>query len=749
MNKVLSNLILWSLIALGAACCVFAIYFFPYELLDWRFASLSFFTITFGSRLSLQMPRSQVRILMSDALIFLTLLLYGGEMAILLAAAEALSTSFVLWLRGFVKRLIVPPFNAAVMATSTAGTYYVFWLFLKTTNRALHNLNISDFVTLLGAMMLVQFALNTTLIAIGISLTYRTSFWKTWNEKCFAVSIASVAGIFVAGTMFKLIEYFDSYAFVIAALIVTLVYLTYTRYIEAMKESMEQAEKAEQRRLDDAEKHIAELNIHLAEQELISDQLQASKLRFQYAALHDALTGLPNRSYFFDQIKIHIERCKHDANYGFSVLFMDLDRFKNINDSMGHAMGDKVLIEVGKCLEKTVRQDDTVARLGGDEFALVLPNIFQPNDVLAFAERVRDAISKPFLVDEHQVFTGTSIGVSINDHEYSRPEDMLRDADIAMYHAKENKIGCAIFDRELRVKAVNTIQLESDLRHAVERLEFRLFLQPIVSLENGSLVGFEALIRWQHPERGMISPADFIPIAENTGQIVPMTNWILWQACSQLSRWRWRSAANRSLLVSVNLSGKHLSQSDIIAQVKQTLNDTGLDARCLKLELTESAVMENAEETIKLLKSLRETGVQLSIDDFGTGYSSLSYLHRFPINTLKVDRSFVSRMGADEESSEIVKTIVTLAHNLNLDVIAEGVETIEQLEKLRSFGCRYAQGYLFAKPMPQEEMDKVLTRTNWLPEGIPVLPTKPSVAVVALHNLKHADSIAGAPQLIS
>lgn len=738
MKKALSNLILWSLIALGATCCVSAIYFLPYERLDWRFATLAIFTIVFGSRLSLQMPRSNIHITMSDGLIFLALLLYGGEVAILLAAAEALVISLrFLWV-GIAKRVNAIPLNVALMSCSTAGTYAVFWFFLKITNLTLLSLNISDFVTLLGLMTLANFVLTTTLAAIMTWTVNGSDFWKTWNEKCFAVSITCVIGSFVAGTMYKLIEYFNSYAFIIAALTTALVYLTYTRYIEAMKESMEQAEKAEQRRLEDAEKHIAELNIHLAEQELISDQLQASKLRFQYAALHDALTGLPNRSFFFDQIRAQLERCKHDTNYGFSVLFMDLDRFKNINDSMGHAMGDKVLIEVGHCLEKTVRQDDTVARLGGDEFALILPGIAQTKDVMAFAERIRAALSKPFLVDKHQVFTGTSIGVSINDHEYSEPEDMLRDADIAMYHAKENKLGCAVFDRELRVKAVNTIQLESDLRHAVERLEFRLFLQPIVSLDNGSLAGFEALMRWQHPEKGMISPNDFIPIAENTGQIVPMTNWILWQACSQLSRWRWRSADNRSLLVSVNLSGKHFTQSDLVAQVKQTLNDTGLDARCLKLEITESAVMENAEETIKILKSLREIGVQLSIDDFGTGYSSLSYLHRFPIDTLKVDRSFVSRMGSDEESSEIVKTIVTLAHNLNLDVIAEGVETIEQLEKLRSFGCRYAQGFLFAKPMPQEEMDKALTRTNWLPEGTQVLPSK-SAVVVALHNLKHSE----------
>jgi GGDEF domain-containing protein len=305
-------------------------------------------------------------------------LLYGGEAAILLAAAEASSTLLRLWWIKAARIFILVPLNAAMMALSTAGTYAIFRIFLETIRQPLHDLNISNFVTLLGSMMLVQFVLNTTLAAVVTWIINGANIWKTWNEKCFAVSIATTVGVFVAGTMYKLIESFHSYAFIIAALIVTLVYLTYTRYIGAMKESMDQAEKAEQRRLEDAEKHISELNIHLAEQELISDQLQASKLRFQYAAMHDALTGLPNRSFFFDQIKIQLDRCTQDSNHGFSVLFMDLDRFKNINDSMGHAMGDKVLIEVGHCLEKTVRQDDTVARLGGDEFALILPGISQP-----------------------------------------------------------------------------------------------------------------------------------------------------------------------------------------------------------------------------------------------------------------------------------------------------------------------------------------------------------------------------------
>lgn len=545
-------------------------------------------------------------------------------------------------------------------------------------------------------------------------------------------SVTYIVGAVFAGATYKLIELSGTFAFAVVGAIVGLVYLTYRRYLGELKTSMEQAEQAEreraeaeQRRVADAEKHIAELNQHIAEQERISEALRLSKERFQHAALHDALTGLPNRSFFFEQIKFLLERNRHNSNNGFCVLFMDLDGFKKINDSLGHAIGDKLLVQVARVLEQTVRQGDTVARLGGDEFAIVLAEIGQAKDAVNFAERITRSIAQPFRIEGHQVYTVPSIGLALSNTEYETPEEILRDADIAMYNAKENKLGNAIFDRELRVRAVNTIQIETDLRYAVEDEQFRVFYQPIISLESGHLAGFEALIRWQHPERGLVSPAEFIPIAESSGHIVPMTNWILWQACSQLSRWRWRSAANRSLIISVNLSSKHFTQPDLVETVKHTLKETGLDPRCLKLEITESAVMDNAEDAASTLQALRQIGVQLSIDDFGTGYSSLSYLHRFPIDTLKVDRSFVMRMGANGENSEIVKTIITLSQNLGLSVIAEGVETIDQLETLRALGCSYGQGYFFAKPLPLEEIDEIMrARTNWLPEGIAPLPNQ-------------------------
>jgi diguanylate cyclase (GGDEF)-like protein len=726
MSNLSGRIFSWSIIAIGCGCVAAAAYFLPFERLDWQFALLVVFALTFGSRLSILIPRSKVRLMMSDAIVFLTLLLYGGEAAILVSTAETFVTSYKLRRQGIFKEKIIVALNPALIAISTSGAYLSIIIYLSLTNKVLDYNSLSQFITLLGLMSLAHFALNSTLASAGVSFIYKGKFWQTWSEQCFAATITSVAGALFAGAIYKLIGYFDFFAVFILGIIIGLVFLTYRLYLSELERTQEQAEvaekeraEAERRRVEEAEKHIAELSRHIAEQERISEALRQSKERFQHAALHDALTGLPNRTFFFEQVKFLLERNKHNTNNGFCVLFMDLDGFKKINDSLGHACGDKLLVHVARSLERTVRQGDTVARLGGDEFAIVLTEINQVKDAINFAERIKRVISNPFEIDGHKIFTSSSIGIAISNHEYLTPEEILRDADIAMYNAKENHLGCAIFDRELRVRAVNSIRLETDLRQAIDRNELRVYYQPIVSLESGALSGFEALIRWQHPERGLISPAEFIPLAESNGQIVPMSNWILAQACGQLSRWRWRSAANRSLLISVNLSSRHFTQPDLIETVKHTLQETGLDPRCLKLELTESAVMDNAEQATSILQSLRSIGVQLSIDDFGTGYSSLSYLHKFPIDTLKIDRSFVSRMAGDSENSEIVRTIITLAQNLGLDTIAEGVETLEQLNELRSFGCRYAQGYLFAKPVPHEQIDELMrTQTNWLPEGV-------------------------------
>ncbi|MEP0783228.1 EAL domain-containing protein [Trichocoleus sp. DQ-A1] len=432
-------------------------------------------------------------------------------------------------------------------------------------------------------------------------------------------------------------------------------------------------------------------------------------------AFHDKLTGLANRALFMERLGHLVELTKRRQDYLFAVLFLDLDRFKVINDSLGHTIGDQLLVEIAYRLQRCLRPGDMVARLGGDEFTILLEDIQDVSDATRIANQIQNELALPFNLNGQEVFTSASIGIAFNTTDSHQPQDLLRDADIAMYRAKAlGRARHEVFDMTMHTRAVELLQLVTDLRQAVNRQEFLLHYQPIVSLSTGQITGFEALVRWQHPERGLISPAEFIPVAEETGLIVPIGWWVLQEACRQMYVWQKQLVNDSSsgvpgnkpltinhqpLTISVNLSSKQFTQPHLAQAIHQILEETGLDAGCLRLEITESAVMENAESAIATLLQLKKLGVQIYIDDFGTGYSSLSYLHRFPIDTLKIDRSFVGRMSSDSENWEIVRTIITLAHNLGLDVVAEGVETAEQLAQLRTLQCEYGQGYFFSRPL--------------------------------------------------
>ena len=438
--------------------------------------------------------------------------------------------------------------------------------------------------------------------------------------------------------------------------------------------------------------HFVGIQTDITERKVAEEQLL-------HHAFYDALTDLPNRALFMDRLEraiAHAKRCETDL---FAVLFLDLDRFKNVNDSLGHLIGDQMLIAIAKRLETSLRQEDTVARLGGDEFAILLGNVKNVGDAIYVAERIHQELTLPLNLEGHEVFTTASIGIALSSTGYNHPEEVLRDADIAMYRAKAlGKARHEVFDKDMHAHAVALLQLETDLRRAIERQEFEVYYQPIVSLTNQQIISFESLVRWQHPERGLISPAEFIPLAEETGLINTIGWWVLRESCQQLRLWQ-TQFPSLILSISVNLSGKQFSQLDLIDQIAQVLAETGLEPKSLKLEITESAIMENVELASCMLWQLRKLGIQLYMDDFGTGYSSLSYLRRFPIDKLKIDRSFVSQMMVDEESLEIVRTIVMLARNLGMEAIAEGLETVEQLHQLKALQCDYAQGYFFSKPV--------------------------------------------------
>lgn len=439
--------------------------------------------------------------------------------------------------------------------------------------------------------------------------------------------------------------------------------------------------------------------------------------RLLHDALHDPLTGLPNRHLFLNRLSHVIELSKRRNLNQYAVLFIDLDRFKFVNDSLGHTIGDQLLISISRRLEDCLRSGDTVARLGGDEFAILLEDLPNPNEAMLVGERLIKAISQPMHLDNHEVFVTASVGIASGLHNYDHPEAMLRDADTAMYHAKSlGKSRCEVFDQVMHQRVVALLQLDSDLRRAIEREEFRLLYQPIVALSTGTIVGFETLIRWQHPQRGLLAPSEFIQLAEETGLIVPLGEWILYESCHQTHLWQLKFPALSPLSVSVNLSSKQFLQRDLVEQVSQVLRYTHLPAQTLKLEITESVVMENTKVSKNALLNLKALNVQLCIDDFGTGYSSLSYLHRFPIDTLKVDRSFISTIDTNNENSKlmITQTIIGLARHLKLSVVAEGVETAHQVAQLCKLQCEYAQGYYFAKPLEAEMAEALLdTQPSW------------------------------------
>ncbi len=420
----------------------------------------------------------------------------------------------------------------------------------------------------------------------------------------------------------------------------------------------------------------------------------------------DTLTGLPNRALFLDRLTHALERIKRKPGYQFAVLFVDLDRFKLVNDSLGHSVGDRLLQKIGRRIASCLRRVDTVARFGGDEYILLLDEIDDDRQAIRVAERIREELTRPFVMDEAEVFASASIGIVFSTPEYTDPDQIIRDADTAMFKAKaRGKGGYRVFHSRMHKQAVSLLALETDLRKAVERGEFELHYQPILSLEPARMVGVEALVRWRRPDKGLVAPMEFIPMAEETGLIIQIGEWVLAEACRRVGGFNATAAADRALFVSVNLSARQFEKDGLAEDIRAILRRTGLPPGMLKLEVTESAIAANPAQAALLLEELRGLGVGLSMDDFGTGYSSLSHLHALPFDTLKIDRSFVSGLGQNgDKNGKIVHSIMALAHNLDMSVIAEGIETDAQLERLVAMNCRFGQGYRFARPTPFDEI---------------------------------------------
>ena len=458
------------------------------------------------------------------------------------------------------------------------------------------------------------------------------------------------------------------------------------------------------------------LQIEVEERRKVEDRLR-------HSAFHDALTNLPNRALLIERLDRCIERSKRNEGYYFAVLYLDLDNFKIVNDSLGHRVGDGLLCEIGQRLTSCLRRldttvqpdDDTTARLGGDEFVVLLDGLRDPDDAELVTQRLLENFDEPFNIYDKEIVAKMSVGICSSHNSYNDPGDMLRDADTALYDAKDNGKGCySIFNSDMRDKAVARLQLETDLRKAVERNQFKLQYQPIVELSTGKIVSVEALIRWHHPEMGVIAPLDFIPLSEETGVINMMGDWIITEACRQIKQWQNDFPKYSELSVSINLSTRQITGLDLVSQVSKVLDETGLRPSLVNMEITESVMLEDTDITRGIIDDLKELGVKLHMDDFGTGYSSLSYLHTLPIDALKLDQAFIRHMSDTGEYGATVQAVITLARNRNIEVIAEGVETAGQLAQLQALDCEHGQGYYFSRPLDVEKMGMLLSMgSSW------------------------------------
>lgn len=805
--KILATVILSG----GAICLLTAFLRIPYGRFDYKLLILTVFTIGFGSRITVRIPALKSHISVSDTFIFLALLLYGGEIAIILAAIEALFSSW-----RFCNKKITVFQNTALMAISTSIAVLVLnvsglyeELYLHTGNE-----NLNTFVLALLILGLTQFIANTSFTAIYGALINEKPFFETWKTKYLWTFITYLVGAASAGILYEL-NYRIGFSVIIAAFpVIYLLYLTYKMYLDNVEMSESETRKAEeyaetlekqavalleseerfrsafnyapigialvssegkwlkvnhalqkilgyeeieflatdfqtmvsQEDLGTALVKIHELisgtipnfqmeqrykhksgrivqtlwsvsaasdstterpNLIFQIQDITDRKLAEEKL--QREAKHDALTDLPNRAYFMTRLEEALENVRKSPSHKLSVLFIDLDRFKVVNDSLGHLVGDQLLIGIADRLRDCMRPGDIVARLGGDEFTILVEGRHKVEEVGHIAERIQKKFAEPFNLAGQEIYSSASIGILHASDSHRTAEDLMRDADTAMYQAKHSGKACyRVFNNGMHTAVKESLLLETDLRRAIENERLEVYYQPIYSLADSEIEGFEALTRWNHETLGMISPVKFIPLAEEVGLIDALSDFVMRKSCRQINQLNENLSDRKPYLLSINLSCKQFSQSNLVKKIEDILLETDFSPHLLKLEITESVFFEHQENAVKMLNELRQLGIEINIDDFGTGYSNLSYLTQLPISTLKIDRSFISPLEDGGNNAQVVQTIIVLAQNLGIRVVAEGVENEAQLEHLKSLNCEGAQGFYFAKPMSFEDVKTFL-----------------------------------------
>ncbi len=793
-----------AVIVVGLACVCIAGWAADYSRLDGYLVLLAAFTVAIGPRSTIRIPRFKSHISVSDTFIFLTLLLYGGEFAVILAAVEAATSAW-----RFCNRKVTVFFNAATLAISTSAVVLVLRMLTGFGDGNLRaGFDSQNTLIALSLIALTQFIFNTGLASIYDTLKSGLDFWETWKSKYLWSFFSYFIGAASAGLIFQVAQILGWGIIFASGPVIFFVFLSYRMYLKNLEISVQQAEQAEQYArilesqsdaLRESEERFrsafdnAPIGIGLvsaagkwlkvnhalttllgySEAEFLSSEFQSmlvpddlgptlikvhellggrspnsqmeqryvhknghtvwtswsvstatdaelkqanlifqiqditdkkrAEEQLQHDATHDALTGLPNRAFFMARLSEALAKAREVTGYKVTVLFIDLDRFKYVNDSLGHLVGDELLKVIASRLRDCMRPSDLVARLGGDEFTVLVEGRYDLSEVSRIAERIQHKFGMPFSLHGHEVYSSASIGILHASDKHLTSEDVMRDADTAMYQAKRaGKARHEIFDEDMHNVAKETLRLETDLRRAVEREEIQVWYQPIYSLASGEIECFESLARWEHPELGRIKPAKFIPLAEEIGVIDRVCAQVMRRACRDIGSLMRPSGGRYSF--SLNLSCKQFAQKSLVHEIESILDETGFSGENLRLEITESVLFEHQERAVAMLNQLRDDGIKVDIDDFGTGYSNLGYLTRLPVSKLKIDRSFISMI----EDNQVVRAIIMLARNLGLSVTAEGVETETQLSELKALQCESAQGYLFARPMKFEDLRRFL-----------------------------------------